>query len=446
MLPATTSAIKVAPEPAASRQKAAMNGRIAMLVKPQRKGLPIETRYAPKTGTVDWLFREYKQSLAYTKEVAVRSRRDYEWAMSVLCDFLTKSGNRVGSLPIRTVTSRGADKLYQRILVGPRGRRDRTAEKVVKLCRKAWRLVHRLFPQEFDKAIPNPWLGVTLETRVKKTKQAVTREQVYEFANACVAAGELEVAAVAVICFEWLQRPENVIAGSIKWSDYRAASAPTIIRVEHHKTGTVAPHPLEETLPDGSVVKFYEDAEEVLSALPRRGVPMILRQAEGVSKPFAFSTMQHKVQRLRKKLGLPPYFTLDACRHGGMTELEEAELTDKDVRSRRTRRSNHTRAMRSAQPSECSLLRESAMRIGLRTKRGYSFGMRCRTTFGMGITRTNRDAHNALNVNSNKLAGDAVLIAPVSATNSLLTGKLTGNFITLNLFTLFSLPIPTTFQ
>ena len=29
-----------------------------------------------------------------------------------------------------------------------------------------------------------------------------------------------------------------------------------------------------------------------------------------------------------QQLGLPDTFTLDACRHGGMTELEEAELTD----------------------------------------------------------------------------------------------------------------------
>ena len=31
---------------------------------------------------------------------------------------------------------------------------------------------------------------------------------------------------------------------------------------------------------------------------------------------------------MRKEIGLPPTFTLDACRHGGLTELEEAELTD----------------------------------------------------------------------------------------------------------------------
>ena len=38
--------------------------------------------------------------------------------------------------------------------------------------------------------------------------------------------------------------------------------------------------------------------------------------------------MQKIVQTMRAKLDLPSSFTLDACRHGGMTELEEAELTD----------------------------------------------------------------------------------------------------------------------
>ena len=38
--------------------------------------------------------------------------------------------------------------------------------------------------------------------------------------------------------------------------------------------------------------------------------------------------MDKRVRKLRVALGLPSTFTLDACRHGGMTELEAAELTD----------------------------------------------------------------------------------------------------------------------
>ncbi|RXG85614.1 hypothetical protein [Bradyrhizobium vignae] len=167
-----------------------------------------------------------------------------------------------------------------------------------------------------------------METRVKLVKPAVTREQVYTFAQGCIERGEPECGAAAVICFEWLQRPENVIAGHVKWSGYRTGPKPTI-RIEHHKTGAVVDHPLEERLQTGEVVKFYEDAEAVLAKLTRRGVPMILREVEnGISKPYSFSGMQKIVQRMRKEIGLPPIFTLDACRHGGMTELEEAELTE----------------------------------------------------------------------------------------------------------------------
>ena len=293
-----------------------------------RRGMPVAVPSSPRVGSVDWLLREYKQTKAFTEKVAPRSRRDYEWAMRELANIVTKVGDRVGDRPIKAITSRGADKIYEILTSGPNGPRLRTAEKVVTLCRKAWRVVHRLYPNEFDKAVPNPWLGVTLKTRVKLVKPAVTRHQVYQFAYGCIGRGEPECAAAAVICFEWLQRPENVIAGHIKWSGYRTGLKPTI-RIEHHKTGAIIDHPLEEILEDGSVIRFYEEAERILSHLSRRGIPMILREVEdGKFKPYSFSGMQKVVQRMRKEIGLPNYFTLDACRHGGMTELEEAELTD----------------------------------------------------------------------------------------------------------------------
>jgi hypothetical protein len=46
------------------------------------------------------------------------------------------------------------------------------------------------------------------------------------------------------------------------------------------------------------------------------------------TKLYSKSGMAKLVRRLRKEADLPATFTLDACRHGGMTELEEAELTD----------------------------------------------------------------------------------------------------------------------
>ena len=70
--------------------------------------------------------------------------------------------------------------------------------------------------------------------------------------------------------------------------------------------------------------------------MPRRGIPIILHETRdkteaGRPKPtklYSASGMAKLVRRLRDQAGLPTTFTLDACRHGGMTELEEAELTD----------------------------------------------------------------------------------------------------------------------
>ncbi|HEY6699296.1 MAG TPA: hypothetical protein VI137_00535, partial [Pseudolabrys sp.] len=62
------------------------------------------------------------------------------------------------------------------------------------------------------------------------------------------------------------------------------------------------------------------------------GLPMILSEIKspnGVAfKPYSYSGFEKIIQQLRKAIGLPSHFTLDACRHGGMTELEEAALTE----------------------------------------------------------------------------------------------------------------------
>jgi hypothetical protein len=312
------------------------HSRLGRASNKKRLGQEIPTASLYRYGTVDWLFREYKSSKAYLEKVSKRSRPDYERTMLLVADMPTKKSDRVGSRPVRSITPRGADKIYEKIIVGPKGKRLRQGEKAVALCRRAWNVVRRLYPEEFDRTTPNPWEGVTRERRVKKKKPAVTREQVYAFAHGCIDRGFPEAAAAAVICFEWLQRPENVLAGYLRWTDYRSKDWPNAIRIEHHKTGELVWHPLEETV-DDVTTKFYEDAEAILAKLPRRGVPMILRDVapprhstdqKTTSRLFSISGFQKIVQRLRAELELPSTFTLDACRHGGMTELEVAELTD----------------------------------------------------------------------------------------------------------------------
>ena len=297
-----------------------------------RRGLPITGERAPIYATVRWLFQEYRRSKAFTEKVSQRSRPDYERTMLLVENIVTKKGDKLGDRKIKALTPISADKVYEIILSAPTGARPRQAEKAVALCRRAWRVVHRLYPSEFDRDVPNPWDGVTIRRRVKRKKPSVTRDQVYAFAWGAIERGRPEAAAAAVICFEWLQRPENVLAGILRWPDYRGEKWPYAIKILHHKTGATVWHPLEETS-GGATVQFYAEAEAVLAKLHRRGVPMILREiksANGIAfKPYSVSGFEKIVQQLRKKIdGVPDHFTLDACRHGGMTELEEAALTE----------------------------------------------------------------------------------------------------------------------
>ncbi len=290
-----------------------------------RRGLPVTGERAPIHGTIRWLFQEYRKSAAYLEKVSLRSRPDYERTMLLVENVITKKGDKLGDRKIKSVTPLSTEKIYRIIIYGPNGERLRQGEKAVALCRRAWRVVHRLHPSEFNRDIPNPWDGVTIKRRVKKKKSAVTREQVYQFAWGCIERNRPEPAIAAVICFEWLQRPENVLSGVLRWPDYRGKELPNAIRILHHKTGAVVWHPLQDE--DGT--PFYPEAEAILSHLPRRGVSMILREVSpGACKPYSYSGFEKIVQVMRKEIGLPSYFTLDACRHGGMTELEEAELTD----------------------------------------------------------------------------------------------------------------------
>ena len=127
-------------------------------------------------------------------------------------------------------------------------------------------------------------------------------------------------------------------AGRITWTDYRPADRPTKVLVFHHKTRKRVWKLLEVAA--ASRRRLYPELEDVITALPRLGVPMVMFQPQrGAKGPdgtraarlYSESYAQHLVQKLRKAADLPAHFTLEACRHGGMTELGDAELTEQEI-------------------------------------------------------------------------------------------------------------------
>jgi hypothetical protein len=184
---------------------AALNGQFDEWKTKRKGGQPEITKLA-RFGTVAWLFRQYFASDNCKERVSERTRPDYENLVNMVCEVPTKDGRTVGDLSIRSITPRAADKIYAKVIAGPKGERLRQGEKALSLCRHAWRVVHRLYPTLFDPKVPYPWDGTTKKRRSMKKKAAVDRDLVYQYARGAIALGYPEPAAAAVICFGWLQR------------------------------------------------------------------------------------------------------------------------------------------------------------------------------------------------------------------------------------------------
>ena len=155
----------------------------------------------------------------------------------------------------------------------------------------------------------------------------------YALHHALIAAGEPHLTAVPLICFERHQRPENVLAGHLTWTDCRPGDRPNTVRVQHHKTGETVPLRLSDQ--DGPL---FPELIEYLDGLERLGVPIVLMKPKrldkdgiGPARPFLLRTARNRVRKAARAAKLPDDLTLASCRHGGLTELGDARLTEQGV-------------------------------------------------------------------------------------------------------------------
>jgi hypothetical protein len=137
----------------------------------------------------------------------------------------------IGDRFVRGITPVSADKLYAIVRDTPsrKGKtsRPRTAAKVVAIARHAWKVVHRLHPDMFDRDVPNPWVGVALKRRQMATKPAAMREEVYAFAWGAVKAGHTDAAG--------LLRSSALNGSSARKTCWRAMSDGGITAARRHR-------------------------------------------------------------------------------------------------------------------------------------------------------------------------------------------------------------------
>jgi len=280
-----------------------------------------------KYGTVEWLTDAYLRHDSFLERVAEFSRPDYRRVLDRVCDALieretTKEKVRVGDIKIGNIGVSTAQKIYAGFHAAGAAR---TAEKVVTYAKAMWKRMKPHHPELFRKDDPNPWEGVTLKRRTKAIKGHVDRSAVYDFANKAISAKRGELAAAAVLAFEFLLRPSNIGAGYAAWSGYRSEAAPDKIIIGHRKNAQRAEHPLEYLDEAGVVRPLYAQAEAILALVPRYGTSIVCQKS---GKLFGDGTRLSQEIRQFADHHDCNGFTLDKARHGGMTELEEMGLTE----------------------------------------------------------------------------------------------------------------------
>ncbi len=291
----------------------------------------LDDEVSSRHGTVDWLVDAYLKHDSFRERVSEFSRPDYKRVLDRVCDLEIVSDRgvswRVGAAKVQQIGVSTAEKIYHAFCDQGAAR---TSEKVVTYCKAMWKRMRPHHPEQFRPDTPNPWEGVTLRRREKATKGHADRATTYAFAQAAIASGSPELAAAAVLAFEWLLRPSNIGAGWAAWTGYRGAAHPDKIVIRHRKNGEVALHPLEYVDEDGALHRLYGDAESVLAKVPRRGISIVAKTDGSL---FGDGTLlSQRVREIADGAGLFG-FTLDAARHGGMTELEEAGLTEGEGRA-----------------------------------------------------------------------------------------------------------------
>jgi hypothetical protein len=311
----------------------------------------------PSAGTLDWLVERYFRSRAFEK-LSRRVQPDYRRELGLICDFGLKDGRRAGALTLPAISGRFVDKLYERMLVGSRqrcrecgalhpaedkegaivacrhcsGRLERIRRvRQVNIClaraATAWDVVRPLYTAMVP-AI-NPFAGVVRYSERTRTKAHCTREEAFALAAALDTAGHPHLAVAALVCFEWLQRPENVLDGHLTWAHWRPPDHPRSVHIFHHKTGERVWYPLEDE--DGALCP---EIEQRLAGLRRLGLAIVLNPARrGKPRPYDHHFARELVRDARRKAGLGEHVTLDACRHGGMTEIGDADMSETDEMS-----------------------------------------------------------------------------------------------------------------
>jgi hypothetical protein len=291
------------------------------------------------TGTLDWVFAEYRADRRYTR-LNPKTKRNHEFGFGLVGGYVLKDGRRLGAVRLGLITTAITDAVYEKLLVVTetdgtgntvQWERRTTINHAMKSCRRAWNVAARRNPGKLP--LINPFATMGLRSSDRETPTA-TYAELQAFRGKAVEMGFPSLATAALLAWEWLQREEDIF-GTFDVTHYRPKERPNTVRVVHEKTREENWVPLF----DAAGVPLYPELMAELDAIKREriGGLMLCRDwGEHIPWPSQsgdLSLMRHRVKEIIRAAGLRDVLSFTSFRHGGFTEAADADLTDAEIRA-----------------------------------------------------------------------------------------------------------------
>lgn len=294
-------------------------------------------------GTLDWLFAAYRDTDKF-RRLDKGTRALHEAGFNLVGRYILKDGRKLGSIRLPLIDTGVIDPLYEKLLLvtdaGPDGKpitreRRTTVNHAMKSCRRAWNVALRLHPKDVPALNPFARMGLIAATGM------VPEAHYGELLEAVAAADGLGMASLGtafMVTWEWLQRQEHIFT-AFELAHYRPKDRPDEVLIVHPKNGEAVWVPLFDK---GS--PLFPELMARMDAMKRGrvgGLFFMRDWPDAIAKvplPWATSSgaldfVKKKTKEVVRAAGLRDELSFTSFRHGGLTELGNADLTDTQIRA-----------------------------------------------------------------------------------------------------------------
>lgn len=311
-------------------------------------------------GSFEWLVLKQFPGHRAFKRLSESTQAGHLRRLRKMTEIKMPDGSTLGTWPLKDFEPEVVDMVYEILLADKKpfevedefGQKvmkqpgETQANHIMKVCCRAWNVGYRskssIVPKE------NPFSKMGLSWNHDPTYKA-SWQQLMEFVKTADELGHDDIGTAAMVTWEFCQRPTHVFRNFLL-KHYRPDAMPNHVFVVHPKNKEKVWMPLFNTS-SASQVPFL-----IFPMLaPRLEVMWLEAQEKGRTegpffvrehldaKTFTFKNWVTRgsdigaandvVKKIVVHAGLPDFLTLENFRHGGITELGDADLTDSQARA-----------------------------------------------------------------------------------------------------------------